>query len=175
MPSKVRACGQFIRRRKLCGQAAPLNLACIVAAAAQNGERTPAFWRLCPQGASASTPTALKFMPMHCRGVRGATTIDRDDRAEILTATRQLLALMIRTNGIEPRDIASAFFTTTPDVNAEFPALVMVLWNTSKPQQEIEHIYLRKAERLRPDLLKLPAVDWAELDAWINEQIASNG
>jgi chorismate mutase len=140
------------------------------------------------------------FMPMLCRGVRGATTIERDDREEILTATRQLLALMIRTNGIEPRDVASTFFTTTPDVNAEFPALaarqlgwidvpmlcgheiavpgslpmcirVMMMWNTDKPQQDIEHIYLREAKRLRPDLLKLPAVDWDELEHWIEEQM----
>ena len=60
---------------------------------------------------------------MPCRGVRGAITNDRNAREDILAATRQLLALMIRTNGIEPRDVASAWFTTTPDVNAEFPAL----------------------------------------------------
>ncbi len=137
---------------------------------------------------------------MPCRGVRGAITIDRNVREDILTATRQLLALMIRTNGIEPRDVASAFFTTSPDVNAEFPALaarqlgwldvpmlcghemavpgslplcirVMIMWNTEKRQQEIEHIYLREAERLRPDLSKLPAVNWEELEAWIDTQM----
>lgn len=137
---------------------------------------------------------------MPCRGVRGAITIDRNAREDILTATRQLLALMIRTNGIEPRDVASAFFTTTPDINAEFPALaarqlgwldvpmlcghemavpgslplcirVMIMWNTEKRQQEIEHIYLREAERLRPDLTKLPAVNWEELEAWIDAQM----
>ena len=137
---------------------------------------------------------------MPCRGVRGATTIDRNEREDVLTATRQLLALMIRTNGIEPRDVAAAWFTTSPDVNAEFPALaarqlgwldvpmlcghemsvpgslpmcirVMMLWNTDKRQQEIEHIYLREAKRLRPDLTKLPAVDWEELEAWISEHM----
>ena len=44
-------------------------------------------------------------------------------RDEILTATRQLVALMIRRNGIEARDVASTIFTTTPDLDAEFPAL----------------------------------------------------
>ncbi len=58
-----------------------------------------------------------------CRGVRGATTIASDTRDEVLTATRQLLALMIRRNGIEPADVASAIFTVTKDVTAEFPAL----------------------------------------------------
>ncbi len=137
---------------------------------------------------------------MNCRGVRGATTVDRNDREEILTATRQLLALMVRTNGIEPRDVASAIFTTTPDINAEFPALaarqlgwldvpllcghemaipgslplcirVLIHWNTNKTQQEIEHIYVREAKRLRPDLSKLPPVDWESLETWIEEQM----
>jgi chorismate mutase len=137
---------------------------------------------------------------MTCRGVRGATTIDRNEREEILAATRQLLGLIIRTNGIEPRDVASAFFTTSPDIDAEFPALaarqlgwldvpmlcghemavpgslprcirVMIHWNTDKPQQEIKHVYVREAKRLRPDLTKLPAVDWEELESWINEHM----
>ena len=60
---------------------------------------------------------------MACRGVRGATTVERNDREEILTATRQLLALMVRRNGIDKLDVASAIFTTTPDLDAEFPAL----------------------------------------------------
>jgi chorismate mutase len=138
---------------------------------------------------------------MPLRGVRGATTIDRNEREAILAATRQLLGLMIRTNGIEPRDVASALFTTTPDINAEFPALaarqlgwldvpllcghemaipgslplcirVLIHWNTDKPQQEIEHVYVREAKRLRPDLSKLPPVDWEELEAWINEHMS---
>jgi chorismate mutase len=139
---------------------------------------------------------------MTCRGVRGATTVDHNEREEILVATRQLLGLMIRINGIEARDVASALFTTTPDIDAEFPALaarqlgwfdvpllcghemtvpgslplcirVMLHWNTTKSQQEIEHVYVREAKRLRPDLTKLPALDWDELEAWINEQMTT--
>jgi chorismate mutase len=137
---------------------------------------------------------------MDCRGVRGATTVDHNEREEILVATRQLLGLMIRINGIEARDVASALFTTTPDVDAEFPALaarqlgwldvpllcghemtvpgslplcirVMLHWNTTKSQQEIKHVYVREAKRLRPDLTKLPAVDWDELESWIDGQM----
>jgi chorismate mutase len=140
---------------------------------------------------------------MVCRGVRGATTVDRNDREEILRATRQLLALMIRRNGIDSKDVASAIFSTTTDVDAEFPALaarqlgwldvpllcgheisvpgslrmcirVLIHWNTDKPQSEIEHIYVKEANRLRPDLTKLPAVDWEELEAWIAEHMAQN-
>ena len=138
---------------------------------------------------------------MHCRGVRGATTIERNDREEILAATRQLLALLIRQNEIDSHDVASAFFTTTPDIDAEFPALaarqmgwldvpllcghemtvpgglphcirILIHWNTDKTQAAVEHVYLREAQRLRPDLQKLPAVDWEELEAWIAEQMA---
>ena len=60
---------------------------------------------------------------MLCRGVRGATTVDSNSRDDILTATRQLLALMIHFNEIESEDVTSAIFTTTRDIDAEFPAL----------------------------------------------------
>ena len=39
---------------------------------------------------------------MVCRGVRGATTVDGNEREEILTATRPWLALIIRRNEIDP-------------------------------------------------------------------------
>ena len=57
-----------------------------------------------------------------CRGVRGATTATENSREAILQVTRQLLALMIRQNKIESSDVASAIFTTTTDLDAEFPA-----------------------------------------------------
>lgn len=139
---------------------------------------------------------------MPCRGVRGATTAEANTRDEILRATRQLLALMIRLNGIDPADVASAIFTTTPDLNAEFPALaarqlgwldvalicahemnvpgalprcirVLVHWNTEKPASEIVHVYIKGAASLRPDLSQLPPVDWEELEAWIATHLAT--
>jgi monofunctional chorismate mutase len=58
-----------------------------------------------------------------CRGVRGATTADGNTREDILTASIQLLALLIRLNDIDPEDVSSAIFTVTRDLNAEFPAL----------------------------------------------------
>jgi chorismate mutase len=138
---------------------------------------------------------------MQCRGVRGATTADANTRDDILTATRQLLALMIRINGIESQDVASAVFSLTRDLDAEFPALaarqlgwldvpllctyevdvpgslrrcvrVLVHWNTDKPQHAIQHVYIKDAKRLRPDLSKLPPVDLEELERWIAEQMA---
>jgi chorismate mutase len=141
-------------------------------------------------------------MTLVCRGVRGATTVESNSRDAILKATRQLLALMIRRNEIQQTDVASAIFTLTRDLNAEFPALaarqlgwlevpllcgyelevpgslgkcvrILVHWNTTKPQNEIQHIYIHDAVSLRPDLSKLPPVDWDELEVWIGEQIQS--
>ena len=138
---------------------------------------------------------------LYCRGVRGATTIDSNTREDILTGTRQLLALMIRQNEIEAEDVSSAIFSTTVDIDAEFPALaarqlgwldvpllctnevdvpgslckcvrILVHWNTPKPQTEIRHVYIKDAIKLRPDLSDLPPVDWEELEAWIAEQMA---
>jgi chorismate mutase len=59
---------------------------------------------------------------MPVRGVRGATTAAADTPDAILTATRELLEAMVTANGLNPEDIAAVFFTTTPDLTAEFPA-----------------------------------------------------
>lgn len=133
---------------------------------------------------------------MPCRGVRGATTAENNSPEEILRATRQLLALMIRQNGIRPEDVASAIFSTTTDLDAEFPALaarqlgwidvalmcvneldvpgslrrcirVLLHWNTDKPADAIVHVYVKDAAALRRDRSNLPPVDWQELEDWI--------
>ncbi|MEM8681235.1 MAG: chorismate mutase [Planctomycetota bacterium] len=130
------------------------------------------------------------------RGVRGAITVDANSSAEILKETRRLLALMIRRNGIESADVASAIFSVTVDLDADFPALaarqlgwfdvpllctteipvpgalgkcvrILLNWNTHKAQDEIEHIYVKDAISLRPDKSALPPVDWEDLEAWI--------
>ena len=56
------------------------------------------------------------------RGVRGATTVEQDSPEEIYQATRELLLDMLGKNGIEREDIASVFFSTTPDLRSAFPA-----------------------------------------------------
>ncbi len=115
-----------------------------------------------------------------CRGVRGATTVERNTREAILRGTRELLTQMIEANGIHPDDVASAIFTTTPDLKAEYPALaarqlgwhdvallcthemavphglkhcirVLLHWNTDKLASEIQHVYIKGAVKLRPD------------------------
>ena len=57
------------------------------------------------------------------RGIRGATTVDVDAAAEIVDATRELLQQLIDTNQIVAEDVAGAWFTTTPDLRTEFPAV----------------------------------------------------
>ena len=137
---------------------------------------------------------------MPCRGVRGATTAEANTSDAILEATRQMLAILIRQNGIEPDDVASAIFTTTPDLDAEFPALaarqlgwfnvalmcahelavpgslhrcirVLIHWNTDKPADQLVHVYIKEAARLRPDRSELPPVDWNELEEWIADHL----
>ena len=121
-------------------------------------------------------------MTFMLRGVRGATTVAANDAALILTATRELLEEVVLVNGIAEDDVASVIFTTTPDLNAVYPAQaarqmgwqrvalmgaqeiqipdglqmcirVLVHWNTDKSQDELQHVYMHGAERLRPDLL----------------------
>jgi len=118
---------------------------------------------------------------MPCRGIRGATTVETDSAAAILEATHRLLAQIVEANGVDVADIASAFFTVTADLRAAFPAQaarslgwhhvalldaqeipvpgslprcvrVLVHWNTSRPQDEIRHIYLDEAAQLRVDI-----------------------
>ena len=117
---------------------------------------------------------------MPVRGIRGATTVERDTREDILAATRELLAAMVQANQIAPDDIASALFTTTPDLSGDYPARaarelgwstvpllgatemqvpgalarcirVLLHVNTARHPTSIKHIYLRDARALRPD------------------------
>lgn len=119
-------------------------------------------------------------MPM--RGVRGATVAAENSKAAILEATRELLQAMLQANpSLKPEDVASAIFTVTDDLDATYPALaarlegwmdvpllcgreipvpgglgrcirILLHWNTSLPQSAVRPVYLREAEKLRPDL-----------------------
>lgn len=120
-------------------------------------------------------------MTMMIRGVRGATTVDENTAEAITDGTKELLRAMIEINGIEEEYVASVIFTTSPDLNAVYPAAaarqvgwqrtallgaqetdvpdglqrcirILIHWNTSKKLDEIQHVYMRGAERLRPDL-----------------------
>lgn len=120
---------------------------------------------------------------MAVRGIRGATTVDRNTPEAIVEATEELLRALVELNAIDPAEIASAFFTTTEDLTAEFPAYaarrlgwlevplfcghemnvpnrlplcirVMLHYNTDRPQSAIRHAYLRRAVSLRRDLVE---------------------
>ncbi len=119
---------------------------------------------------------------MRCFGVRGATTVADNSRAAILEATSGLLTEIITVNHITLEDVASAIFTATPDLDAAYPAAaarelgwtqtpllcmqemqvagslrrcirVLIHWNTEQTPGEIQHVYLRGAQALRPDLM----------------------
>jgi chorismate mutase len=125
-------------------------------------------------------------MAIYCRGIRGATTAEANTRTAILEATRDMLIRMIEANNLRPEDIASAIFSTTADLNAEFPAVaarelgwldtalfcthemavpgslprcirVLVHWNTTRRADEIVHVYIREASTLRPERATLAA------------------
>lgn len=117
------------------------------------------------------------------RGIRGATTVKQNSAKDILEATSELLSAIVKENELNTEDIASAIFTVTHDLNAEFPATaareimdwkyvpllcateinvpgrlgkcirVLVHVNTTRLQQELKHVYLKEAVQLRTDLL----------------------
>jgi len=61
------------------------------------------------------------------RGIRGATTVRRNDRKEILARTAALLRSIVRNNGLAAERIAMVHFTMSPDLNAAFPAAALRL------------------------------------------------
>src|SRR5215471_15045943 len=73
----------------------------------------------------------MKGIGMYCRGIRGATTVERNEREEILAATTELLELLISHNHLRIEDVASAIFTMTGDLDAAFPAVAarMLGWS----------------------------------------------
>tara|TARA_B100000029_G_scaffold397198_2_gene395418 strand:- start:229 stop:612 length:384 start_codon:yes stop_codon:yes gene_type:complete len=120
---------------------------------------------------------------MAVRGIRGATTVASDDSTAVLEATRELLESILASNElVEFDEIVSAIFTTTSDLNSTFPAeaarelgmhqvpllcaseipvpgsmarciRVLLHVNTARTQSEIVHVYLRDAQKLRPDVM----------------------
>ena len=123
--------------------------------------------------------------PSVVRGIRGAITVDADTPEAVLDATERLLREIVERNHIAISEVASAFFTVTPDLVSEFPAAaarrmgwtlvpllnfteigvpgrlercirVLVHLNTTLGQSEIVHVYLEGARALRPDLEQNP-------------------
>ena len=60
---------------------------------------------------------------MPVRGIRGATTAAENRSEAIVEATTELLAELVRLNDLDRDEICFAYFTTSLDLDAEFPAL----------------------------------------------------
>ena len=116
---------------------------------------------------------------MQCRGIRGAITVPVNNKQSIIAAAKELLEQMVQANGIETKEIAAIWFTTTSDLNAEFPAAatrelgwpqqlallcghemnvpdslphclrILMLVNSKKTADEITHVYLGEAKKLK--------------------------
>jgi chorismate mutase len=118
---------------------------------------------------------------MAVRAVRGATQVDADDRDQIRVATSELLTEVLARNEIRNEDLISIVFTATPDLHSEFPAIaarqmgltdvpllcateidvpgslprvlrLLAHVETDRSRADVEHVYLRGAVALRPDL-----------------------
>ena len=113
-----------------------------------------------------------------CWGIRGATTVEENSREAILDATKELLQCIVADNEVKKSQVAAVWFTTTQDLNAEYPALaarrlgwmnvallcahemlvpnslpmcirVLMLVNTEKAPQDLKYVYLKGAVGLR--------------------------
>jgi chorismate mutase len=118
---------------------------------------------------------------MTVRAVRGAIQLTSTDRDAILEATAELVSEVMSRNELTTDDVISVWFTTTPDLTAEFPALaarktgfhdvplmcaceipvpgamprvvrLMAHIETDRPRSAIQHVYLRGAVALRLDI-----------------------
>ncbi|HEV8600015.1 MAG TPA: chorismate mutase [Gemmatimonadales bacterium] len=115
------------------------------------------------------------------QAIRGATTASEDAPAAIREATRELLRTMVERNGLARDELVSVLFSVTADLATEYPAraarelgwdevsllclteipvpgglprCIRVLMHVehARPRCRLQHVYLRDAVRLRPDL-----------------------
>lgn len=121
---------------------------------------------------------------MAMRGLRGATTVSRDDKEEIWQAARLMMEELLQRNELSPEAIGAVIFSLTEDLTAAFPSTgvrslpgfdlvplfdarqcaiegsltrcirVLLLIETDKGQGELHHVYQGGAAALRPDLAK---------------------
>lgn len=117
---------------------------------------------------------------MKLRALRGAITVDENTAEAILAGTEELLRAVLDRNELEADDLVSCIFTTTGDLNAEFPAVAarriglsavpllgaremdrpgalprvirLLVHCYADPGRPAQHVYLRDAVQLRQDL-----------------------
>jgi len=115
------------------------------------------------------------------RALRGATTVERDERELVEARTQELIAALMERNGLSEDDLISIVFTATGDLHAAFPAeaarsagithvpllcareleidggiarciRILVHAYTDRSVRELRHPYLHEARQLRTDL-----------------------
>lgn len=119
--------------------------------------------------------------------IRGAITIDEDTKENVLSGAEKLLREIMSSNSVDIDDIISILFTCTDDIRSAYPARaarkmgivnaslmclsemnvtgslkkcirVMVLVNKDLSQRDVNHVYLKGAVILRPDLSRNAAI-----------------
>lgn len=117
------------------------------------------------------------------RAIRGAITVDENTEKGILEASGLLFKEIVEKNHLSEEEIVSIIFSVTPDLDAVYPARairemgykniplfdvaemyvkgslprvirVLVFVNRDTPLDNMVHVYLRDAKKLRPDLVK---------------------
>ncbi len=117
------------------------------------------------------------------KGIRGAITVGKNSRQQIIDSAQILLKEIFQANNVSQKEIVSIIFTCTVDLDRAYPAVgarqmgldyiplmcyqemkvqeslarclrIMVYIERDCSHRDIEHVYLRKAKKLRPDLVE---------------------
>ena len=120
---------------------------------------------------------------MNVVSIRGAITVKENTLECILESTKELLYEIESKNDIERDNVISIIFTATKDLDKVYPARaareigyvncglmcfnemvvegsldkcirIMILYNSARNQEDINHVYLKGATALRPDLIR---------------------
>jgi chorismate mutase len=115
------------------------------------------------------------------RALRGATTLEHDERGHLFARTQELIAAVLTRNDLSEDDLISIVFTATDDVHSAYPAeaareagithvpllctreldidggiarciRVLVHAYTTRTARDLRHVYLHDARQLRTDL-----------------------
>jgi chorismate mutase len=118
---------------------------------------------------------------MKVRAARGAIVVAEDTATSVHASTGRLLASLLERNGVAHDDLISILFTVTDDLRSAFPAeaarqmgmgdvpllcareipvagampsvvRVLMHFHSERALDEVTHVYLDGAEKLRDDL-----------------------
>lgn len=119
--------------------------------------------------------------PTRVRALRGATTLERDEREHMMERTQELIHALFERNGLVEDDLVSIVFTATDDLHSAYPAeaarvagithvpllcareleidggirrcvRLLVHAYTARGVRDLRHAYLHEARQLRTDL-----------------------